>query len=119
MVEYEFYRDVWGGSVPQTEFAALVNRAAAQLERYKRIYHVHAVEENSEAYAVCAMVDALYSFWLAESGELLQSIQLGSLQVDRAEGTMPDLSAAAKSRELYRCASLYLEIHRGASRCCK
>lgn len=119
MVEYEFYRDTWGGSMPQKEFAALMFRAAAQLERYKRIYTVNAPDENSEKYAICAMVDALYYFQLAENGELVQSIQLGSLQVDRAEGTMPDLSATAKSKELYRCACLYLDIYRGVSKCCE
>lgn len=119
MVDYAFYRNVWCGTVPQEEFAALEHRAANQLERYKRIYHVKAPQADSELRAVCAMLDAMYYFDTAQNGGFAQSIQLGSLQVNRADKTMPDLSEAAKSRELYRCASLYLEIYRGVMECCE
>ena len=40
MVEYAFYRDVWMGELSEQEFAAASRAAAAQLERYKRIYSI-------------------------------------------------------------------------------
>ena len=47
----------------------------------------------------------------AENGQLVGGMQLGSLSQTSA-APAPDLSAAAKSRELYRCAGLYLDIRR-------
>lgn len=111
MVEYGFYRDVWGGEMSEQEFAAAERAAAAQLARYKRIYRVTAPEENSEAMAVCAMAEAQHFYEAAENGQLLAGVQLGSLSQTSA-APAPDLSPAAKSRELYRCAGLYLDIGR-------
>ena len=43
MVEFAFYRDVYGGdSVPEGEFRSYARDASAQLDRYKRIYAVTA-----------------------------------------------------------------------------
>ncbi|MDY4166979.1 MAG: hypothetical protein SOY27_05745 [Fournierella sp.] len=111
MVEYAFYRDVWAGEMTEQEFAAAERAAAAQLGRYKRIYRVTAPEENSEALAVCAMAEAIHFYEAAENGQLLAGMQLGSLSQTRA-APAPDVSPAAKSRELYRCAGLYLDIRR-------
>ena len=102
MVEYAFYRDVWKGEMSEQEFAAASRAAAAQLERYKRIYCVT---------ALCAMAEAQHFYEAAENGQLVGSMQLGSLSQTSA-APAPDLSAAAKSRELYRCAGLYLDIRR-------
>lgn len=111
MVTYEFYRDVWHGEMTEQEFAAAQRAAAAQLGRYQRIYRVTAPEEDSEAMAICAMADTVHFFEIAENGGLVSQIQLGSLSQSSA-ASAPDLSAAAKSRELYRCAGLYLDIRR-------
>ena len=119
MVDYAFYRDIWCGEVSQQEFAALEHRAASQLERYKRIYCVKPRDEESERRAVCAMLDAMHYFDTVQNGGLAQKVQLGSLQVERMNNSVPDLSEEAKSRELYRCASLYLEIYRGVMGCCE
>ncbi len=120
--DYAFYRDQWGGGMPEEEFAFFGPAAQAWLDRYKRMYQVTEAAEEGEAKAVCAMADALRYFEKAENGQAVQSVQLGSLQVERAEGTMPEVSARAKSRELFRCASLYLDIYRGPERgetaCC-
>lgn len=114
MVEFAFYRDVYGGdSVPEGEFRSYARDASAQLDRYKRIYAVTATGENSEEMALCAMIDALYYFDWAQSGGAAASVSVGSVSSSRAQGVQPDLSPAAQNRELFRCAGLYLDIFRG------
>ena len=115
MVEYEFYRDTYGGdSVPQQEFKAYARDAAAALERYRRIYTVTPLAENSEQMAMCAMIDALYYFTMVQNGGLSASVSVGSVSTSKALSALPDISPKAQSRELYRCALLYLDINRRA-----
>lgn len=115
MVEYEFYRDTYGGdSVSQQEFKAYARDAAATLERYRRIYTVTPLAENSEQMAMCAMIDALYYFTMVQNGGLSASVSVGSVSTSKAQASLPDISPKAQSRELYRCALLYLDINRRA-----
>lgn len=117
MVEFAFYRDVYGGdSVPEGEFRAYARDASAHLERYRRIYSVTATAENSEQMALCAMIDALFYFDWARNGGAAASVSVGSVSSSRAQSAQPDLSPAAQSRELFRCAGLYLDIYRGTER---
>lgn len=110
MATYDFYRADYGGdSIPEADFPRLMLRAKAQLARYKRIYTVCG-DAAAESNAVCAMADALYYFETAASGA--QSVSVGSVSCSRPAA---DLSEQAQARELYRCASLYLEIYRGCS----
>ena len=60
---------------------------------------------------MCAMAETIHFYEAAENGQLLAGMQLGSLSQTSAAPT-PDVSPAAKSRELYRCAGLYLDIRR-------
>lgn len=116
MVDYEFYvNDYRGSSIPSDNWEEYEARAAAQLSRYKRIYTVKAPEENSEAFAVCAIADALYSFDLIANGDggAVQSASLGSVSVSYGSGNSVDISPKGQSKELYRCACLYLDIYRG------
>lgn len=114
MVTFSFYRDTYGGdSVPETAFSAFARDAAVQLARYKRIYTVTPLCENSEQLAMCAMIDALYYFAWVQSGGGAASVKVGSVSSSLAQGAQPDVSPQAQSRELYRCACQYLEIYRG------
>ena len=118
MADYTFYTDTYlGSSIPAEEFPRLVKRAWEQLARYKRIYTVTAPEENSEDMAICAMAEALYSFELIANGEggPVQSASIGSVSVGygSAESQVVDMTSRGQSRELYRCACLYLDIYRG------
>lgn len=118
-VDWGFYVNTYHGSViPPGEWPAYEGRASAQLERYKRIYTVITPGANSEAMAVCAMAEALYGFDLLLSGEggPLQSASIGSVSVSYGgPGAQSiDLSPKGQARELYRCASLFLDIYRGA-----
>lgn len=113
MVDYTYYTQQWGGEMSREEFERAEPAAAAQLRRYKRIYKMRKSTMEQEQQAVCAMADAISYFEQAENGEVSGSMQLGSLKVERAAGTVPELTPRAKSRELYRCAGLYLDIYRG------
>ena len=118
MVEYGFYINSYrGSSIPAENWMEYEARAAAQLGRYKRIYTVKAPEENSEAFAVCAIAEAMYSFDLIANGEggSVSSASIGSVSVSygSAGSNAGDISPKAQARELYRCACLYLDIYRG------
>ena len=114
VVSYEFYQSVYGGnSVPQEEFLCFSRDAQAQLDRYKRIYTVTALQPDSEQMALCAMIDALYYFEWAQNGGAAASVSVGSVSSSRAQSAQPDVSPAAQARELDRCAQQYLEIYRG------
>lgn len=116
MVEFSFYRDAYrGSSIPAAEWPLFEKRAAEQLARYKRIYTVTAPDDNAEAMAVCAMADALAYFAAAQNGTggAVASASIGSVSVSYAGASGIDLSPKAQAKELYRCASQYLEIYRG------
>ena len=114
MPDFYFYTEQYGGnSIPAEVFGRLEKRAAAQLARYERIYTVSG-DENARKMAICAMADALYYYESAANGGLTVSSSIGSVSSSRQQF---DLSERAQSRELYRCACLYLEIYRGVGLC--
>lgn len=113
MADYKFYTDIYmGGSIPAMEFPRLAARAQAQLAQYKRAYRVTAPAADSEAMAVCDMADAIYYYETAQNGGLVTSSSIGSVSSSTQAPTV-DASPKAQERELYRCASLYLDIYRG------
>lgn len=119
MVSCNFYTGTYhGGAIPPEEWPAYEARAAAQLARYRRVYQVTAPRPRSPDMAVCAMAEALYSFDLLASGEggPLRSASIGSVSASYGGTGEIDLSPRGRERELYRCASLYLDICRGADR---
>lgn len=110
MPDYGFYTTAYlGGSIPETAFPRLVQRAGEQLARYKRMYTVTAPASDSEDMAVCAMADALYYFETVQNTP--QSVSVGS--VSNSRGSAVDISPKAQAAELYRCARQYLDIYRG------
>ncbi len=109
MADYQFYTEAYlGDSIPADQFPRLCKRAEAQLSRYMRIYTVTAPDAHAEDMALCAMADAVYYFETA-AGEASSS-SIGSVSSSSAA---VDASPKAQSRELYRCAALYLDIYRG------
>lgn len=121
-VDYTFYAGIYGGrTIDQNDWCGLERRAAAQLARYKRIYTVTAPDEDpdAESMAICAMADAMQSFDLLLNGECgpVSGVGIGSVSVSYAApgSNSLDVSAKGQARELYRCASLYLDIYRGVS----
>lgn len=112
MADYEFYTKTYmGGSIPAAEFPRLAMRAQEQLARYERIYRVDG-DQAAKDRAVCAMADALYYFETAQNTP--QSSSIGSVSSSQQQA---DVSPKAQAAELYRCACLYLDIHRGCGPC--
>lgn len=118
--DYEFYRSRYnGGSIPYDNWQEYSTRAEAILYRYKRIYTVTVpdYEPEAEKLAVCAMAEALHSFDLIANGEggPVQSASIGSVSTSfgASSADAVDMSPAGQAKELYRCASLYLDIYRG------
>lgn len=117
MVGYDFYKGQYGGQsiASPCDWLEFKKRAEEQLQRYKRVYTVTAPDEIAEKMAICAMADTLYFFANAQSGGAVASASIGSVSVNYGTQNAVDLSPKAQERELYRCASLYLEIYRGVS----
>lgn len=120
MVDFKFYKETYCGSaITEAEWQTFAARAQDQLNKYKRTYTVTAPEENSEGMAVCAMADALAYFCAAQNGMgAVTSASIGSVSVNYGNGANAvDLSPKGQAKELYRCATQYLEIYRGVGRC--
>ncbi|HCI63579.1 MAG TPA: hypothetical protein DFH97_00745 [Clostridiales bacterium] len=116
MPDYQFYiQDYLGSAISEEDFPRLCKRAGEVLARYKRIYTVTEPESGAEKMAVCAMTDALSGFEAIQNGEAgaIQSAAIGSVSVNYGTSTAVDISPKGQARELYRCASLYLDIYRG------
>lgn len=119
MPDYDFYVNVYhGNAIPNAEWPQYRARAAEQLAKYQRIYTITTSSPDNEYKAICAMAEALHGFDLLASGEggPVQSASIGSVSVSygSAMDQAVDLSPRGQARELYRCASLYLDIYRGA-----
>lgn len=119
MVTYGFYKDKYlGCSISEEDWPVLEARARDCLRRYQRQYTVQSPEENSEALAVCAMADTLDFFVKAQNGmEAVSSASIGSVSVSYGSAASVDVSPKAQEKELYKSASLYLNIYRGVGRC--
>lgn len=118
MVTYEFYLSAYlGDSIPEMDFPRLMKRAEEVLSRYKRLYEVTAPDAAAESMALCAMADALCYFEAAQNGKggPISSASIGSVSVSYGASGSVDVSPAGQAAELFRCASLYLDIYRG---CC-
>ena len=115
MVEYSFYYHTYRGSIIRhDEWNLFEAKAAEQLARYKRTYTVSAPEDDAESMAICAMADALAYFEEMQNiaGGAVASAAIGSVSVSYT-GVDVDCSPKGKAKELYRCASQYLDICRG------
>lgn len=109
MVDFEFYRDGYLGSViPEKQFAPVASRAEAELDRLKRRYRVSSQGGDLERMALCAMAEALFR---AQSRRGISSASVGNVSV-RYQDADPEKELR---RELYQCAGIYLDIYRGVS----
>lgn len=113
MVDFNFYQTVYQGSTIPTEgeFRELSREAEAQLRRYERVYTVEG-DDDAKSMAICAMADSLYGFQVAQCGGTVASSSIGSVSTSYQVAEV-DTSPKAQSQELYRRASLYLDIQRG------
>ena len=119
MVDYVFYRNEYSGSaIGVKDWPVYEAKASAQLDRYKRIYTVEAPEGSRSAVemAICSIAEVLHGFDLIANGEggAVQSASVGSVSVSYG-GTSVDNSPKYQAKELFKAASLYLDIYRGVS----
>ena len=119
MADYAFYTDVYlGSAIPEKAFPGMALRAREVLGRFQQIYRVTVPGEDSLKMAICAMADALAFFVAAQNGSgAVTSASIGSVSVSYGGAGAVDLSPRGQARELYRCASQYLDIYRGAGGC--
>ena len=120
MATYEFYLNAYRGvSLSEEDWPLYEGPASAQLAKYKRMYVVDAPDDSAEDMAVCAMADTLAYMDAARHGDggPVASASIGSVSVSYANGQGVDISAAGETRQLYRAASLYLDIYRGVPSC--
>ena len=116
MVDYEFYIGAYhGGSISPEEWPSAEREAAAMLERYKRIYTVTAPMPDAESMAVCAMAETLVYYAKAEAGAVgtISSASIGSVSTSYSTASGVDHSRPRQQKDVYRAASLYLDIYRG------
>ena len=109
-----FYKEVFGGLMQQPQM--YLARAEEKLKYYERTYTVTEAVENGRKLAICAMADALAYFTAVQNGAggAVASATIGSVSVSYAgAASAVDLSPKGQAKELYRCASQYLEIYRG------
>lgn len=120
MVAYDFYLNAYhGGSISEEDWLQYEGLASAQLAKYKRLYTVAVPEDTAEDMAVCAMADVLAYMDATRNGAdgAVSSASIGSVSVSYARIQGVDISPSSESRELYRAASLYLDIYRGVPSC--
>lgn len=112
-----YYNGTYGGAaIPVDEQQRYLMAAADKLVLYDRIYTVVAPDESAEHNAICAMADAMYQFDLIANGEAgaVKSASIGSVSVSYGfSANAVDISPKGQERELYRCATMYLDIYRG------
>ena len=115
MPKYEFYIGEFSGdSIPPEEFSAYAKRAEAELKRMERIYTLTGTQEQKDL-AICAMADSLFYFDNVVNGLTVKSASIGS--VSETSSATVDISEKAQAKQLYKLASLYLEIYRGGCSC--
>ena len=113
---YRFYVETYGGSaLNEAELREVSKRAQEQLAFYDRCYRVTG-DETARKMAICAMADAIAYFQAAQNGEGgLRYAKVGTVSVSgKGIYSAIDISPGAQERELYRIASRYLVIYRGA-----
>ena len=106
MISYEFYVNSYMGTdIPEKAFAGFAVRAGEALKKMARIYRVEGTEVE-HAMAICAMAEVLQAWQNRPAG--VKSESVGSCATQYADEAERKLD-----RELYRKASVYLDLYRG------
>lgn len=114
MVPYEFYLTAYhGGMIGADDWPQAEREASAKLKRYKKIYTVSAETPDAENMAVCAMAETLVHYAEAQNGAAVSSASIGSVSESYAGANSIDLSPKRQEKDLYKAASLYVDIYRG------
>ena len=110
MADFVFYKDVFlGEMIPEKHFASLAQRAREVLLQFERAYRFNGPGEDSYRMAICAMAETLYAYSKRSAGMAAASVGEVSVRYESGDNAQKNLQ-----RELYRKASIYLDIYRGA-----
>ena len=109
MADFAFYTDVYLGSlIPAKAFPEFSLRAKEELEKLQRNYRVASSGEDSLRMAVCAMAETLYAHGKRRGGVVAATMGETSVRYEQGKSAERSLT-----HELYRKASIYLDISRG------
>ena len=104
MADYDFYVNTYLGSqIPEAMFPGLAEKAAATLEQYDRKYQVTG-GEVSRNMAICAMAESFLDH-ARRCRHAAASVGGVSVRYEAPKETL--------EQQLYRKASVYLDIYRG------
>ncbi len=117
-LDYQFYQaEYQGDEISQEDFAPLAARAGHWLDWLGRQCRVSppagADPERSRALAVCAVAEQLHRRRQAESGELWETVSVGSVSTSRS-AQLPAATAGQWNTALVQAAERYLEVCRAA-----
>lgn len=102
MVAYDFYQNTYlGSALSQAVFEKTVARAEAYIGKLERTYQVTPGCPDGRSLAVCALAEELAK---QDTRRDISSASVGDVSVRYKDDGQKDL---------YRCACLYLNVHRG------
>lgn len=106
MITYEFYKDTYlGTQLSENRFAQAVARAEQWLQKLERTCTVTDCGPNSRAMAVCAVAEAMDTFFKRQQ---VSRASIGGVTVEYADDSDKKLS-----RQLLQAAGVFLDIYRG------
>lgn len=109
MVSFDYYVNTYlGFLIPEKDFAALARRAGQMLDKLCRDYLVEG-GEDAKAMAICAMAEELYR---GAGRRGVASTSIGGVRVQYQQEAERQLY-----QQMYRSASVYLDIYRGRDLC--
>lgn len=114
-MDYGYYVNRYRGtSVPQEQWDSLWRRAKEYLDSLRQRYWVSGGEE-AQKMAICAVAEVMDYFDSAQNGQGgLRYASIGSVSVSgKGIYSQVDISPAAREKELYHAARMYLDIYRG------
>lgn len=114
---YTFYKEQYCGSALESgEFPEALARAKDYLQGLSHRYRVEGSERDRNM-ALCAIAEAMSYFDGARNGQGgLRYASVGTVSMSgKGVYSAVDISPVAQERELFRAATRYLHIYRGAS----
>ena len=104
MVTYDFYKNVYLGSViPETAFAPAVARAEEWISKAERTYALTPCGPDSRAMAVCAVAEAMTTY---KKRQQVSQATIGGVSVRYED-------SARVEKQLLKTLGVYMDICRG------
>lgn len=105
MPDYQYYQEVFCGDlIPQKKFRNRIARALDWLEGTERLFSVYPFGPESRKLALCALAEVIHRW---ERANAYEEVTMGGVSVRYEKDRTP------LHRQLYLCASDYMDICRG------